>query len=156
MARPFGTKNIESPELLWELFEAYVKHEANSPMFKVEYVGKDGDEKNTPLQVPITFEGFECYLANEGIINDLGDYSSDKDERYKDYATIIQRIRKNCFVQNFKGAAVGLFSATLISRKLGLTEKTSNENTNINRNITVEVVNSPVPISNSENEVKLD
>lgn len=125
MARPHGTKNIETPEKLWELFEAYVKHESKNPMYKTDYVGKDGNEVKTPLQVPITFEGFECYLADQKIINDLGHYSQNLDGRYTDYVPIITRIRNNCFVQNFKGASVGLFNANIISRKLGLSDKTT-------------------------------
>lgn len=116
-------KYIETPERLWQLFEEYVLHEKNSPMLKREYVGKDGIEKDTPLETPITFEGFECYLSDKGVIEDLGKYSANTDGAYGDYVTIIARIRKNCFVHNFKGAAVGVFNANLISRKLGLTEK---------------------------------
>jgi hypothetical protein len=120
---PIKEKYIKTPDELWNLFENYVKHEADSPMFKVEYVGKEGEQVNTALMVPITFEGFECYLADLDIIQDLGDYSMDKDERYSEYATIITRVRKNCFVQNFKGAAVGLFNANLVAKKLGLVDK---------------------------------
>ena len=116
-------KYIESPERLWEYFEAYVLHEKGNPMFKVDYVGKDGEEKNTPLQVPITFEGFECYLADLDIIQDLGDYSKNDDDRYFEYAPIITRVRKNCFVQNFKGASIGIFNANIIAKKLGLADK---------------------------------
>lgn len=116
-------RNIETPELLWQYFENYVEKERMNPMYKVEYVGKDGNEVNTPLQVPITFEGFECYLADEGIIQDLGKYSANTDNSYTEFVTIITRIRNNCFVQNFKGASVGLFNANIISRKLGLTDK---------------------------------
>ena len=123
MARPKGTKNIETPEKLWELFTEYVEHERANPMTKRDYVGRNGDEKDTPLETPITFEGFECYLADLGVIQDLGDYSKNDDERYTDYAPIITRIRKNCFVHNFKGASVGLFNPSLIARKLGLTDK---------------------------------
>ena len=116
-------KYIETPEKLMQLFKDYVLHELKNPMYKREYVGKDGEEKDTPLQTPITFEGFECYLSELEIIEDLGDYSSNKDGRYGEYATIITRIRKNCYVHNFKGAAVGLFNPSLIARKLGLTDK---------------------------------
>lgn len=157
MARPFGTKYIETPEILWEHFEAYVNSEAKNPMYKVEYVGKDGEQVNTPLQVPITFEGFECYLFKEGIINDLGDYESNKDGRYADYTTIIKVIRTHCFSQNFKGAAVGLFNATLISRKLGLADKTDNKTEHTGSlNTTVTVVNSNTPLATSEKDIKLD
>jgi hypothetical protein len=122
-------KYIESPEKLLELFKDYVKHEANNPMYKVDYVGKEGRLEKTPIETPITFEGFEVYLFQKEIINDLGDYASNKDGRYSDYATIITYIRKHCFVHNFKGAAVRLFDPNLIARKLGLKEQV--EQTNI-------------------------
>jgi len=116
-------KYIETPEKLWQLFEAYVLHERNNPMFKTEYVGKDGEKVQTPLETPITFEGFECYLSANNVIEDLGKYSANTDNAYTEYVTIITRIRKNCYVHNFKGAAVGLFNPSLIARKLGLTDK---------------------------------
>ena len=122
-------KYIESPERMWKLFTDYVKHEASNPMFKVEYVGKEGEQVNTPLQVPITFEGFECYVADLEIINDLGDYVSNKGGAYGEYSTIITRIQKNCFAQNYKGAAVGLFNANLVAKKLGLAQVTENTTT---------------------------
>jgi hypothetical protein len=117
-------KYIETPEILWELFLEYVLFERSNPMFRVDYVGKDGRVENTPLETPITFEGFECYLADKKVINDLGDYASNKGGAYEAYSTIITRIQKNCFVHNFKGASVGLFNPNIIAKKLGLVEKT--------------------------------
>lgn len=117
-------KYIETPEKLWELFTEYVEHERDNPMYKVDYVGRDGNKVLTPLQTPITFEGFECWLADKGVIEaGLGDYQSNKDGRYSEYATIITRITNNCFAQNFKGAAVGLFNPNLIAKKLGLIDR---------------------------------
>ena len=118
-----NTKYIESPEKLLEYFKDYVKHEFANPMTKREYVGRDGVPVDKPLETPITFDGFECYLADKEIINDLGDYVSNKGDKYGDYSTIITRIQKNCYVHNYKGAAVGLFNPSLIARKLGLTDK---------------------------------
>jgi hypothetical protein len=120
MGRP---KNIKTPEILWKLFEDYVKHEAENPMHKVEYVGKEGRVERTPLETPITFMGFECWLWDNQYINDLGDYQKNTDGRYTEYAPIITRITQNCYVHNFKGASVGIFNANIIARKLGLTEK---------------------------------
>lgn len=117
-------KYIETPELLWQYFEEYVAYENSRPWLKREYIGKEGREVDTPLQVPITFEGFELFLADKGIIEDLGHYSQNLDNRYDDYVPIITRIRKFCFAQNFKGAAVNMFNANIIARKLGLVEKT--------------------------------
>jgi hypothetical protein len=122
-------KYIPTPEKMWELFQEYVQHERDNPMYKREYVGKDGIPVDTPLETPITFEGFECYLADKEVINDLGDYASNKNGEYSNYSTIITRIRSNCFVHNYKGASVGLFNANLIAKKLGLISKV--EQTNI-------------------------
>ena len=116
-------KYIETPEKLWELFVAYVKFEYENPMFKVEYVGKDGRIERTPLETPITFEGFECYVADLDIIQDLGDYTNVNNLSYSAYRPIVTRIQKNCFVHNFKGASVGLFNPSIIAKKLGLVEK---------------------------------
>ena len=120
MGRP---KNIKTPEILWKLFEDYVKHEAENPMHKVEYVGKEGRVEKTPLETPITFMGFECWLWDNQYINDLGDYQKNTDGRYNEFTPIITRITQNCYVHNFKGASVGIFNANIIARKLGLTEK---------------------------------
>lgn len=120
-------KYIETPDKLWELFEQYIKHERNNPMFKTDYVGKDGTKVQTPLETPITFEGFECYLQDQGIINNLGNYSSNLNNAYDEYLPIITRIKQNCFVHNFKGASVGLFNANIIARKLGLVDKKETE-----------------------------
>lgn len=124
------TKYIETPEKLWELFESYVKKEKESPMYKREYVGKEGRAVDTPLEVPITFEGFECYLCDIGVIDShLGHYCDKNNPTYADYLPIITRIRANCFTHNYKGAAVGLFNANLVAKKLGLAAKI--EQTNI-------------------------
>jgi hypothetical protein len=126
-------KYIESPDKLWELFEAYVLNEKQNPMYKQEYVGKDGRTELTPLETPITFEGFECYLEDKGIINDLGNYSSNLNKAYTEYLPIITRIKRNCFVHNFRGASVGLFNANIIAKKLGLSEKVETQQTIIQR-----------------------
>ena len=122
-----NNKYIKSSEKLWDLFKNYVQYEVNNPMYKVEYVGKDGRIERTPLETPITFEGFECYLADNNVINDLGDYVSNKNDNYSEYSTIITRIQKNCFVHNFKGASVGLFNPNIIAKKLGLVDKIQND-----------------------------
>ena len=118
-------KYIETPERLWELFCEYVKHERDNPMKKVEYVGRNGEKVLTPLETPITFEGFECYLSDNGYIHGLEDYRTNKNGAYGDYSNIITRISSNCFVHNFKGASVGLFNPNLIARKLGIAENTN-------------------------------
>lgn len=138
MARTEGTKNIKTPEELLQFFKEYVKHEQDNPMSKIEYVGKDGRIERTPLETPITFDGFECYLRDRNIIKShLGHYEDKNNESYKDYLPIVTHIRQHCYVHNFKGAAVGLFNANLIAKKLGLTERI--ETTNIEQPLFLDV-----------------
>jgi hypothetical protein len=132
-------KYIETPEKLWELFKEYVTYERDNPMHKVDYVGKEGTKVKTPLETPITFEGFENYLEDRDVINDLGHYSSNEGGAYTAYLPIITRIKRNCFVHNYKGASVGLFNANLVARKLGITEKTENTNTHEITDITINI-----------------
>ena len=120
-------KYIESPERMWELFLQYVEYKKKNPIFKREYVGKDGTPVNTPLNPPLSWEGFEVYLGMNEIAKDIKDYSSNKDGRYSEYIPIVTRIKDFCFVNNFEGAGVGIFNPSIIARKLGLVDKQENK-----------------------------
>ena len=126
--RPIGKPRIfDSPDQLWNYFLSYVQHEADKPWLKIDYVGQLAHKVLIPLATPITFEGFECYLFDQGVTSDIGQYACNRNGVYGDYVTIIQKIRQNCFVQNFRGAAVGAFNANLIARKLGIKDQTATE-----------------------------
>jgi hypothetical protein len=145
------TKYIETPEKLLELFKEYVKHSVENPMYRIDYVGKEGKQVKTPLETPVTFDEFEIYLFQKEIINDLGDYSKNKDGRYSEYAPIIAYIRKFCFNHNFKGAAVKLFDPNLIARKLGI--KDSSDVTTNGESINEIKVNIIKPSDTNTNEL---
>lgn len=123
-------KYIEPPEKLWEYFiEGYVVSEKENAVEKTMFAGKDGSKRTYKNYPSVTFEGFETWLAMQGIINDLGDYSKNKDGRYTEYAPIITRIRKYCFSHNFRGASANELNPNLIARYHSITEKTENKNT---------------------------
>ena len=119
-------KYIETPEKLWELFEIYKTSVKQNPRFKTEYVGKDGEKVKTPLERPLTIDGFECYLSNEGIIGDLSHYFANTDKRYTDYITICSRIRKEVRNDQIEGGMVGQYNASITQRLNGLREQTDN------------------------------
>jgi hypothetical protein len=122
--RPVGRpKNIESPEQLWKLFRQYRKHAKDNPYLKQDFVGKDADEVERRLERPLTFVGFEVYLMERMIINDLADYERNKDGRYAEFANIIRAIKKIIEADQFEGAAVGVYKENIIARKLGLADK---------------------------------
>jgi hypothetical protein len=131
MARPHGTKYIKTPEMMWELFEQYKAHVKSTPRIKIDYVGKDGERVETPLERPLTVDGFELYVADLGIIEDMSHYFANLDGRYSDYVTICSRIRKFVREDQIAGGMVGQYNASITQRLNGLTEKTEN-NTSLN------------------------
>jgi len=123
MGRPLGSTKINTPEELWQYFLDYVEYARNSPMYKVEYVGKEGREEYKPLSVPITFEGFECYCADLGIIGDLSHYFANTNGRYKRFLTIVTRIRKEVRNDQIGGGMAGIYNPNITARLNNLVEK---------------------------------
>jgi hypothetical protein len=127
MARPKGTKYIETPEKMWELFCDYKKEVKDNPRKKHTFVGKDGVSEFELLERPLTMEGFECYVADLDIINDLGDYFSNKDNKYLDYSTICSRIKKEIKNDQIEGGMVGQYNPSITQRLNGLVDKKETE-----------------------------
>ena len=122
MARPKGTKYIETPERMYELFEEYRNEVKSNPRFKYE-LNRMGEATAIPLEVPLTLEGFETYVAKLGIINDMSQYFANTEQRYTDYQTICSRIRKEIKADQIAGGMVGQYNASITQRLNGLTEK---------------------------------
>ncbi len=116
-------KYIETPEKMWELFEAYKKEVKSNPRKKHVFVGKDGVSDYELLERPLTLEGFECYCYDNEIISDLSDYFANKDGRYSEYATICSRIRKTIKDDQIQGGMVGQYNPSITQRLNGLTDK---------------------------------
>ena len=125
MARPKGTKYIETPERMYELFEAYRNEVKSNPRYKYE-LNRMGEATAIPLEVPLTLEGFETYVAKLEIISDLSQYFANTEQRYTDYQTICSRIRKEIKADQIAGGMVGQYNASITQRLNGLTEKTEN------------------------------
>ena len=134
---PIKEKYIKTPERLWELFLMYRGWAKSNPYLVKDWVGGVAKEVIREKERPLTFIGFECYLAEEGTIQDLDQYLSNRDGRYEAYVGIITRIKKTIEAEQFEGASAGMYNANIIARKLGLTEKTDNKNENTNKNFDV-------------------
>lgn len=120
-------KYIETPERMWELFEQYrAKTKANHRK-KMVFVGKNGEEKHEHLEVPLTMEGFENYVADLGIALGLDDYFANTKGAYSDYSAICSRIRKTIRQDQIEGGMVGQYNASITQRLNGLVDKQSNE-----------------------------
>lgn len=121
-------KYIESPEKLWELFQRYKESLRTDTWKKIEYVGRDGDEKHTPVIMPMTIDGFKTFCSYE--IDDhvtIQHYWNNTDNAYDNYRTIVARIKEEIRSQQITGALTGFFNPNLTARINGITEKTENE-----------------------------
>ena len=129
MARPKGTKYIETPEKMWELFEDYRKEVKDNPRKKHVFVGKDGKSDFELLEVPLTIEGFYEYACERKDTKfnthypDLSDYFENKDNRYSDYILICSRIKRSIRKDQIEGGMVGQYNPSITQRLNGLTEK---------------------------------
>lgn len=122
MARPKGTKNIETPERFWELFQEYAEQTKTNPRYKHE-LDKFGNVVAVPLRVPLTIEGFEMYCFNQGVISDLSHYFCNLDNRYTDYVAICTRVRKAVRNDQIEGGMVGQYNPSITQRLNNLVEK---------------------------------
>ena len=118
-------KTFKTPEDLWNYFLKYVEHLKNNPLLVHDYVGKDGNSVYREKQRPLTFQGFEVWLSQEGVIKypDLSDYCDGKNPSYADYLHITRAIKKACSVSRIEGAMAGIFNANLAARLDGLNEE---------------------------------
>lgn len=117
-------KYIETPEKMWEYFEAYRKSIKDNPIKKHVFVGKDGMADWEKRDRPLTLEGFENWCFEKQIINDLGHYFSNLNDSYKDFLPICSRIRQIIRQDQIEGGMAGIYNPSITQRLNGLTEKT--------------------------------
>lgn len=116
-------KKIESPEKLLEYFKRYQEETKSNPFKVTDWVGKDAVAVSREKERPLTIEGFECWLFDNKIINDLGDYLSNKDGRYQEFTTICSHIKKMTRKDQIEGGMAGMYNPSITQRLNGLVDK---------------------------------
>jgi len=116
-------KYIETPEKMWELFEAYRKDVKGNPRIKVEYVGKDGETKHTPIERPLTLDGFYAFGYENGVT--LHHYFDNPEGAYDEYRGIITRVRSVVKAEQIDGAMVGHYNSNLTARINGINDSSN-------------------------------
>lgn len=122
MARPKGTKNIETPEIMWQHFLDYKEHVKKNPIIVKDWVGKDATDVYREKEKPLTFIGFQNYLDDQDIITDVTDYFENKEDRYSDFIRICSRIKRNIQDDQIAGGMVGIYNPSITQRLNGLTD----------------------------------
>ena len=139
------TKLIESPEKLKEYFSSYEKEVKSNPFLIKDWVGKDANEVVREKEKPLTIEGFECWLSENEIIEDLGDYLKNKDKRYEDYAPICSYIKKKTRKDQIEGGMAGVYNPSITQRLNNLVEKVEDVTPKAPKKIIIKVNRSEDP-----------
>lgn len=119
--------NYNNAEDMFADFEEYAEDVKMNPRFKVEHVGKDGQRVETPLERPLTIEGFENYVWNKRGFS-IHDYMYSSDERYNAFSTVRSRVKQRVRQDQIEGGMVGQYNPSITQRLNGLTDKTENTN----------------------------
>ena len=122
-------KKIESPDHLLSLWEQYKAWADNNPLVYTETTKtpKGDIVKTINHRLAWTWQGFDTWLFNNGVIHSTKDYKSNTKGDYSDYSSIITYIGEEMYSQKFAGAASGLYNANIIARDLGLVDKKQTE-----------------------------
>jgi hypothetical protein len=120
-------KYIETPEKMWEYFEAYRSGVKSNPRLKTVFPGKDAIPQYEPLERPLTLEGFENWCADAGIIDGLEHYFANTKGNYSDYLSICSRIKRVIRQDQIEGGMVGQYNASITQRLNSLVDKQENQ-----------------------------
>jgi len=114
-------KYIETPEAMWQLFEAY-KKETKANRRRVPKATPKGIlyEEHEP---PLTMVGFSSYVADQEITSNLHDYFANTRDSYSEYSSICSRIVDAIKRDQIEGGMVGQYNASITQRLNNLTER---------------------------------
>ena len=141
-------KYIETPEKMWELFQAYRKEVKENPRVIYDFVGRDGNEVAKRLERPLTIEGFKNYARKHaGCIHD---YLLNKDNRYDEYATICHALKEEIRQDQIEGGMVGQYNPSITQRLNNLKEQTEST---VSQNIQILNID---PLDDSDDSLKKD
>tara|TARA_R110000796_G_scaffold91360_2_gene195453 strand:+ start:312 stop:719 length:408 start_codon:yes stop_codon:yes gene_type:complete len=116
-------KYIESPEKMWQLFLEYGAEVSDHPITVKDFIGPKAIVVHRELRRPLTMEGFENFVANEGLNESLEHYFANSNDKYAAYCTICTRIRKNIRQDQIEGGMTGIYNTSITQRLNNLTEK---------------------------------
>lgn len=167
---PAGRPFKFTPEEFQQAWEDYFKWCDANPWIKNDVI-KGGEFAGQIVPIPIARPysdwGFCAFhdlgdkylseLAETLQKHDKDENSSNKEQALK-LSHILTRARAKCKAQKFEGAVVGIFKEGIVSKDLGMVEKTHNEHVGkdgekLDMNPVVTVITSAQPLSRSEKDV---
>ena len=120
---PGRPKMIQTPEEMWDLFTGYRAYVKTNPIRVQDFVGKDADEVWREKQRPLTMEGFENYVADEGGPWSLEHYFANTGGTYGDFLTVCSRVRKTIREDQIAGGLAGIYNPSITQRLNNLVDR---------------------------------
>lgn len=110
------------PDKMWEAACDYFKWCQDNPLYEIDFRGKDSNEVEIPKMRAMTMHGLTLYMhVNTVYFNDFESRLRKRDDqKARDFAEVITRIRETIYMQKFEGAAAGFLNPNIIARDLGL------------------------------------
>lgn len=119
-----GRPKLLSPESMLSYFARYAKYVKDNPVEVQDFVGKDATEVFRKKEQPLTLEGFEDFVAENGGPYTMVNYFANSGGRYEEFSSVCFFIRRKIRADQIKGGMVGIYNPSITQRLNGLTEKT--------------------------------
>ena len=116
-------KLFATPQLMWEAACEYFEWCEENPLYETKAFAFQGmiTTESLPKMRAMTLSQLCFYLhCDESYFRAFKSTIKDED---KDFITVIKDIENTIFNQKFQGASADLLNANIISRELGLSEK---------------------------------
>lgn len=121
---------FNSPDKLWEAACEYFEWVENNPLWEAKYTQYQGEpvDITVPKMRAMTIEGLCRFLGVNSKYLHQFESGLDLDKSIdKDFSHIICDIKEIIYDQKFSGAAADLLNANIISRDLGLSDKSQHD-----------------------------
>ena len=113
---------FKSPEEMLDAFLKYREHEKANPILVHDFVGKDGVEAYRKKEVPLTMEGFRCWMFEHSGYN-AGDLENYWNGTYAEFSEVSTRIKELIRKDQIRGGMAGIYNPSLTARINGLVDK---------------------------------
>lgn len=110
-----NVNRLYEPHELLQKFDDYVKWVEENPLLRHTLIQKTGQCVTVPLDRPLSVKAFVLFARMSTTL--MASYS-----KLPEYVEVIDIIKNAIYVNKYEGAAVGLFSSSIMIRDLGLSD----------------------------------
>lgn len=120
-----------TPKSLLKAFKSYIEWVEANPIKKTDFVGGAGKLVTRELPRPLTMEGFEIFIFNNGGIRDISPYFANRGQRYTDFIEVCNMIKTTIRANQIEGGMCGLFHHNITARLNGLVDKAETKSSGV-------------------------